>query len=206
MNKIKKSQLAYTLIELLVVISIIQLIGSVILASTQKARLRGQYAKAIIELSNIRKAIELLQIDTNKNPFGCPIDTIADRELTLSLAESGLYTRPVAQTLYDKYLYDFALHSTPPPPGYSPNEYAQIGGACEWTSAEVANWNGPYIKSDGLFDPWKWPYVFDRDYVDPATGQIYVAIMSWGPQGIGTSNKYVAIPLSSFTVNPIIFP
>jgi prepilin-type N-terminal cleavage/methylation domain-containing protein len=214
-----KSQLGFTLIELLVVISIMQLFASLILVAANKAKIRGDYAKAQQDLSSIRAGIELLVQDTGKWPFGCAVDQVSDTEIWLSLPESGLYTRPTPQVIASdsnpgqaKYLYDYGIHDSPPPTGYTPTAYTTnpnypITGNCAWTPEDVSLWNGPYVKADNLTDPWKFPYVFDRDYNDPwDSTKVYVAIMSWGPPRLGNSKKQVAIPLANFSLNPIQFP
>ncbi len=49
----------FTLIELLVVISIVSILSSVVIASTQQARNRAGYAKAASDITTLRTALEL---------------------------------------------------------------------------------------------------------------------------------------------------
>lgn len=67
----------FTLIELLVVIAIIGLLSSVVLASLNVARERGQNAKRMQDMREIGKALELYALENNGNypnlswAYGC---------------------------------------------------------------------------------------------------------------------------------------
>ncbi len=162
----------FTLIEILITIGIIGLLASVILGNLNTAREKGMISKATSELKNIRTAIALLEDDTGKWPNGCKVGVVSNPEIELDSAQAGIKTRPSAGTI----------------------------DTCTWTDSEVANWNGPYIKTP--VDPWGNSYWFDPDYrpgdnVDGSencgggTEAItnIVAIISFGPNGIG-ENKY----------------
>src|SRR3989344_4532567 len=77
-HQIKKSSshAGFTLIELLVVIAIIGILASVILASLNNARQNTRLVKARAEVSQIRKAIALLETDTSQWPGHKTIDDV----------------------------------------------------------------------------------------------------------------------------------
>ena len=125
----------FTLIELLVVIAIIGVLASVVLASLNTARSKGQTAKAKSELRNARSAIALLESDTGKWPNGCPIAETSNPEVYLDDAQAGIRQVPVVQ---------------------------DNGNGCIWTAEDVANWEGPYMQTP--IDPWGKSYWFDPDY------------------------------------------
>lgn len=68
----------FTLIELLVVIAIIGILSSVVLASLNSARDRGEVANAEQQLINIRTAINVLSVDTGSWPDGKTLGVIEE--------------------------------------------------------------------------------------------------------------------------------
>jgi len=63
----------FTIVELLVTVSIISLLSSVVLASLNSARTKSYTARAQQDLAEFRKAIALLEFDTNQAPNHHPI-------------------------------------------------------------------------------------------------------------------------------------
>jgi len=59
----------FTLIELLVVISIISVLSTVVTASLQDARKKGNAAKALEDMNQIRNAAEMYRNDTGIDPW-----------------------------------------------------------------------------------------------------------------------------------------
>ena len=127
----------FTLIELLVVIAIIGLLASVISVATNSAREKARTTKARADLRQLRTAIEFLVDDTGKFPNGCPLTSTANPEVSLDNSQAGLLSQP---------------------------SVGVVQSPCEWTASEVALWNGPYIESSSLIDPWGLSYMFDPDY------------------------------------------
>ena len=129
----------FTLIELLVVIAIIGVLAAIVLAELGDARYEAQRSTAAQQLNQLRTATFLLLNDTNKGPGGCPYANISDPEVQISSAQAGILTAPPVGDV-----------GTP-------------GDGCEWTSDEVARWNGPYFSA--VTDPWGRSYRLDPDYV-----------------------------------------
>ena len=91
MHKVKRVKKGFTLIELLVVISIMSLLASIILASLNSAREKARIARARADLAEIRKAIALLETDTNQDPNHRDLTTcIQDPEVFLDDPVGGI--------------------------------------------------------------------------------------------------------------------
>lgn len=132
-----KRKTGFTLIELLVVIAIISLLSSVVLASISGTREDARKNAAKNDLRAIRTGIQFLINDTGKWPNGCPPGQTSNPELSLNSSQAGLLSKPSVNT----------------------------GGQCEWTSADVSQWDGPYMQVENLKDPWGDDYMFDPDYI-----------------------------------------
>lgn len=136
----------FTLIELLVVISTIALLATMVLASVQTARNKAQYVATYAQLGEIKKAILFLHNDTGKMPGGCPLKfnnfplALQDIFMFLNSSNAGIIERPTAGQVY-KFLGITTISE------------------CVWSNEEVARWNGPYISSSLLNDPWKLYYM-----------------------------------------------
>jgi len=130
-------QKGFTLIELLVVIAIIGLLATITLVSVNDARQKAKITRAQADLKQLRNAIEFLVDDTGKWPNGCPPETVANPEVALDNTRAGLVSQPTVGV---------------------------VQAPCEWTAQEVAKWNGPYVKTNKLTDPWGTSYQFDPDY------------------------------------------
>jgi general secretion pathway protein G len=128
-------QHGYTLVELLVVIGIIALLSGLSVIAMGAAREKAKESKALAEVDTLTKAIDLLSADTGKWPSGCPIEAIANPEVSLNTVAAGLTQRPIV---------------------------ANFDTGCFWSQADIDKWNGPYVKT--TIDPWGSPYWFDPDY------------------------------------------
>src|SRR5678815_5598750 len=98
MFKMKKLQKGFTLIELLVVIAIIGILSSVVLASLNSARGKGNDAKTKATLSGARAAAEIFYDNTNQTYTG--LCTTATAPMATYLAASS-YPGAAAPTCRD---------------------------------------------------------------------------------------------------------
>jgi len=139
----------FTVIELLVVISIISLLSSIVLSSLSETRSDARLTTAKSQLRSIRSGIEQMINDTGAWPGGCTPGYVNSNILIyLDDSESG-------------------LTNTQPSQGKVSGYYG--GNPCTWSANEVNNWNGPYVNTDKLIDPWGNPYVIDTKYrISPA--------------------------------------
>ena len=127
----------FTIIELLIVIAIIGILATLVLTNFQNSQAKARTSKAEAELQLVEKAIATMVLDLAKWPNGCSINVSSNPEVDIIEAEAGL-------TLV-------------PPVGV-------IDTGCEWTAADAASWDGPYLQDDSIIDPWDNNYVFDPDY------------------------------------------
>lgn len=136
----RRRRKGFTLIELLVVIAIIGVLSAIVLASLNTARDKATASAATQELRQIANATLMLEVDTGRAPFGCPVGLaidLSDNEGPVSDPNAGFSQAP----------------------GASGN---RVDPDCAWLPGEVAEWNGPYIQAAS--DPWGRPYIVDVDY------------------------------------------
>ena len=87
-------QRGFTLIELLVVIAIVGILASVVLASLNNARDKGEDSAIMQEMMQLQTAFELLRSDTGLYPHKqktyCPPISASANEVDLSTSAGGL--------------------------------------------------------------------------------------------------------------------
>lgn len=161
---VRRGRRGFTLVELLVVIAIIGILATIAVVAVNNAREKAKEVKAEGDLSQLRTAISLLEQDTGKWPDGCPAWQVKNPEVDLATSAAGIVAKP------------------------SVHDY---GGGCEWTTQDLANWNGPYMLATK--DPWGNDYYFDPDYTprqncsSATTGAEGVFVLSFGPNGVGVN-------------------
>lgn len=152
MHVLKHKQQGFTLIEVLIVLGIVGILAGIIFVAVNNSRSKGQTAKVMADLSQIRTGLQLLEADTGKWPNGCPPSTSANPEVALDNPQSGILAVPTVGV---------------------------VELPCEWTASEISYWNGPYVQATELTDPWGNSYVFDADYQPISPGTI--VLLSYGP-------------------------
>jgi len=164
-----RTQKGFTLIELLVVIAIIGILSSLAMVAVKNAKERAKMTKSINAISEIRKAIDIMAIDTMRWPGNQQIKQIA------SASNNELCGIDVNS--------NNCLNSL-------------VGGVGGLTSngGAFSDWSGPYMPDIPL-DPWGHEYFFDTDYRIDTNGKPCgcsgvgcsdaVVIGSYGPDGLG---------------------
>lgn len=130
-------QRGFTIVELLIVIIVIGILAALILNTFRGVQDRARNAQAEDTLAKLERAIKTLQVDTSKWPNGCPTDTTNNPEVNVEDQAAGLTQQPAVGV---------------------------VQAPCEWTSADVSHWAGPYWADDTVLDPWGFSYQFDPDY------------------------------------------
>ena len=104
-TQIKKD--GFTLIELLVVVAIIGILSTVVLASLGRARTSARHQKLIVDLSQMKTALELYNLDNGSYPaYSSGSGNLLDRSLT---ANGALNSEGTAlDTALDPYNIDLA--------------------------------------------------------------------------------------------------
>ena len=153
----------FTIVELLIVIVIIGILATLVLNTFSNAQNNARIAKAEAELQTVDKAIQALNVDTGKWPNGCVAGIQSNPEVEIELASAGLTQTP---------------------------SVGVVDTDCEWTTANVADWKGPYVADETIIDAWDNSYVFDPDYyawrncADFAEESVQSVIVSYGPDGL----------------------
>lgn len=158
-----KQKSGFTLTELLVTISIIGLLSTIAVTALINARAKAKITIAQSDLSVIRKAIDVMSLDTGEWPGHQPINVVAPA------ASNELCNSPLGSNCTNSLSGGVAGITQD---DASPNEYPF--------------WDGPYMDTIPL-DPWGNEYFFDTDY---DVGGVDKAVLgSYGPNG-GTNNIY----------------
>ncbi len=168
-----KNKKGFTLIELLVTITIIGVLSTLATVAVNNARKNAKITKAVSTISELRKAIDIMEADTMRWPGDQQpkqISSSSDNELCGPDANLNTCTNSL------------------------------IGGAGGLTANDGSfqGWLGPYMNPFDL-DPWGYEYFFDTDYsIDSSdrpcecSGGVgctdAVVIGSYGPDGLGAPN------------------
>lgn len=132
-KRLHKSLTGFTLIELLVVISIIGVLASVVLASTQSTREKGRAASAVVSAKALARAAELYNAKMNFYPpdVGRGWDPGFMQPLPFN-PDTGASIIPVCAWC---------------PPG--------------WDTLASQQWDGPYLSSWPRLTPWNGKYDYN---------------------------------------------
>jgi prepilin-type N-terminal cleavage/methylation domain-containing protein len=151
----------FTIVELLIVIIVIGILAAITMVAYGGIQQRSQESKIRSELSQMKRGLRMLEVDTGKSIWGCPADgNVYNPDGFIDQYNAGFLTRPTVGA------------------GQSDS------GTCTWSQAEVDSWKGPYY-SGSVRDPWGNKYMVDNDYgTCPAGTTLYIAvILSGGPNG-----------------------
>jgi len=159
-RKKQKSLSGFTLVEILVATAIIGIIATIVLVALGTARQKAKIARAKSDTRNIYNAFVLLVEDTGEWP-GHKTPDVAECSSTL--------------------INEICADGCP----YSLSD-CEAGLVCN--DGNYEDWNGLYVGSSQLIDPWNNEYFFDTDYYDQ-TGECIAVIGSYGPNGRG-NNEY----------------
>lgn len=157
-----KSIGGFTLIELLVVIAIIGLLSTLAVVAVNRGREKTKLAKAVHDINQIRKAIDMMAIDTGYWPSHQQLDIVCT-------------DLPGGCPANNEVCDDGCAHNI---------DSGQAGIVA--TDGLYFGWAGPYMDSVPL-DPWGNQYFFDTDYT--YNGDTVVVVGSYGPNGEGL-NQY----------------
>jgi len=104
---VRTSGNGFTLIELLVVIAIIGTLASVVLASLNSAREKARDASLASQVEEIRKAMELYQLDTGRYPVSSDAGASGGHNWSAAEfnSEFGDYISPLSSDTWSRILF-----------------------------------------------------------------------------------------------------